>query len=146
MRMSLGWLVYRRFRVLIWVVAVAALAGCGLLATTPTSVPGAFETLVAQGVAATLTAAVPLPGLIPTTAATAPVVTVPTTLPVSTAGAAPTSAIPSSRFFTDARYELAEERLIGSYAIRVWRNTRPGADPAGFDRVATIAQTGAPPI
>jgi hypothetical protein len=62
------------------------------------------------------------------------------TLPV------PTPAVPTSSAFSDAEYELDEERTIGSYAVRIWRNARSEAGAARVDRVLTIAQTGAEPI
>ena len=120
-----------------------ALAACGGRIPTPTAGPGAFETMVAQGVAATLTADVPLPQFLPTSPPTLAVTPLPTALPAHTAGSVPTAAIPVSRFFTDARYQLADERLIAGYAVRIWRNAA-SASAGGFDQIATLAQTGVP--
>lgn len=60
--------------------------------------------------------------------------------------AAPTAAVPVSRFFTDAEYEMADERVVGRHAIRVWRNAAAAVDLQSFDRIVTIAQAGEPLI
>lgn len=126
-----------------------SLAACGQHAPTATTPPGAAETMIAERVAATLTSAVPLPGELPTSApTTAPtaIAPPPTALAAVTAGPVPTAVVPTSQFFTDAVYELADERLISGYAVRIWQNASPSADPLGFDRLATIAQAGHLPV
>ncbi len=129
---------------------IAALAwlttACGaLVPASATPDPSSFETQIAESVAATLTADAPLPNLLPTAAATVPAEPLPTALPPPTQGAIPTAAVPTSRFFTDARYELAEERLIGAHAVRIWHNAAK-ADSLGFDRLLTVARAGEPAI
>jgi hypothetical protein len=127
---------------------VNVIAACGQIASTTPVAPGSFETLIAQGVGATLTADVRLPSLLPTSAATPSPAAPPTALPLitTTAGLIPTAGLPTSRFFTDAVYELSDERLIDGYALRVWRNGTAGANTPGFDRLLTLTQTGQPPI
>jgi hypothetical protein len=67
-------------------------------------------------------------------------------LPDATLAPIPTPRVPVSRFFTDVLYALAEERVIGPYAVRIWQNAAAGTDTLGFDRLLTIARAGEAPI
>src|SRR5688572_16412986 len=83
-------------------------SACAQLASAPTVDPASHLTEIAERVAATLTAAAPLPSFLPTAAPTKLAPTVVNAAPTGTAGAVPTPAVPASRFFTDARYALAD--------------------------------------
>ncbi|MDY7041722.1 MAG: hypothetical protein SVX38_12745, partial [Chloroflexota bacterium] len=117
-------------RRLTWSVATLAilLLACnvsGPPAATPDE--SALQTRVAQSVAATLTAmpsATPVP-LQPTDTPS------PTSLPLPPT---PQPPVPD--------YAIEEERIIGSYVIRVWRN--PASDPLTFDSILTISSAGQP--
>jgi hypothetical protein len=123
----------------------ALTVACTPPVVTATPGPGTFATQIAAGVAATLTANAPLPNLLPTAAATLEPRPSPTIAPGVTTGPIPTAAVPVSSFFTDARYVLAEERVIGGHALRVWHNAA-NTGSQGFDAILTLAQAGEPAI
>ncbi len=128
---------------------VVALAGCR--GAAPDTSQAEFATLIARGVGGTLTAAAPA----------APTRPGPTSVPAHSATAAPTSALatagaaaattatpkpPTSSIFTDAAYELDQQRLIGPYAVRIWRNAAGNADSLGVDRILTVERADLPPV
>jgi hypothetical protein len=130
-------------RPLLFILSVLALS-CTLVSPPPPATPeeSAVQTRVAQGVAATLAAMPtatpppPAPTLTPTpvppTDAPAPPQPTATLYPLPTATPFPTPVPPT--------YVVEEERAIGRYTVRLWRNT---ADDAwGFDNIATISAGG----
>ena len=108
---------------------LALTLACDLLNSTPTPEPGVFQTQVAQGVAATLKAAV---------TATATIVPTPPAIP--------TPGPPKSELYPDVVYTLQEERVFGNYTLRLWHNTNGAADTAFFDGIVTIWTPGELPI
>jgi hypothetical protein len=124
------------------VVLPVLLMACNLVELAPSATPddSSMQTRVAQDVAATLTA---LPT--PTRPSSPPTHTVlPATdtpippQPTASPGPLPTAA--SADAHIPAGYVVEEERPIGSYTVRLWRNTAP--DAWGFDNIATISAGG----
>jgi hypothetical protein len=145
----------RLFLVLGAVFIVLAVAAC----TPADSVPDELvppDTQIAEGVAATLTAAppsqpsatppptepAPTATALPPTATTAPAAT-PT---VRSPRQVPTAVTPVSTTFPDASYVLTDEQFMGEYAVRTWRNENSPADSPGFDTLVTLEQSGTEPI
>jgi hypothetical protein len=125
-------------------IAAVLLVSCSLVTNNPQAVT--VETQIAQGVAATLTAAAQ-PGLLAPVAS--PASPTPSSVPAGTlapaaAAALPTAQVPRSEFFADAVYELADETVIGRYVLRVWHNAHNQFDHLGADQIATISTTGQP--
>jgi hypothetical protein len=111
------------------------LLSCNLVSPSPTITPdeSAVQTRVAQDVAATVAA---LPAA--TQTPPPPTDTLIPTQPPATPSPPPTATtvaepIPST-------YAVDEERLIGAYTVRLWRNT--AGDGFGFDNIATISTGG----
>jgi len=133
---------------LTWILATLAvlLLACNI-SQSPTATPdeSTLQTRVAQSVAATLAAlptATPIPPQQPTGTPPLPTPTSPpppTSTPVPTV--LPMSLTPEP---PDPAYVLQEERFIGPYAIRVWRN--PASDPFMFDNILTISGAGQPQV
>jgi len=115
---------------------------CGLVESPAPATPdeSAFQTRVAQDVAATLAAQPTATQILSTPTQPPPVPTAtpippqPTSTPIPISSATPvTGAIPAS-------YVVEEDVPLGQYTIRLWRNT---ADDAwGFDKIATISAGG----
>lgn len=108
---------------------------CALPTVEPTPDPGAFETQVAEGVAATLKAA---PTSTPSPA--------PAATDTETPRLMPTPFTPRSEVYPEVTYILQEEKLFGEYAVRFWRNANAAADTVFFDGLVTIAASGEGPI
>jgi len=108
----------RRLTIFIVILIIFSFA-CGLF--TPASNPGTQPASSPQGVSPTETF---------------------TPVPIFSAEA-PTVLPPPSASPPDAGYLLVDERLINSYAIRVWRNPD---DQLGFDSVLMIEAAGQPAI
>lgn len=135
-------------RRVLWLLMVLAflLLACGLI-RSPTATPdeSALQTRVAESVAATLTAMPtstptslpPLPTDTPTLSPTP--LPSPTSTPIPTV--APLSLTPEP---PDPAYILQEERFIGPYALRVWRN--PSSEAFMYDSILTISGAGQPPV
>ena len=130
------------------VVSTLVLFACsGAVPDSATAIPtGGFETLVARGVAATLTADAPLPVFLPTAAAASSTPGAMVTATPGTPVSAPSAVPPTSQFFTDAAYALAEETFIGQYALRIWHNANSRDIALGADRIATLSALGQPTI
>ncbi len=58
----------------------------------------------------------------------------------------PTPVPPTSELFPEGSYVLQEERVIGSYAIRLWRNTNEDDFGFPFDGIATISALEQPTV
>jgi hypothetical protein len=124
-------------------VTLAALLLACSISPPPTDTPdeSALQTRVAQDVAATLAAlpsATPIP---PQPTDTLPPSPTSTFTPTSIPTLSPTSLTPEP---PDPAYFLQEERFIGPYAIRMWRN--PDSDPFMFDSILTISGAGQPQV
>ena len=125
-------------RVLLVILPLPLMA-CGLIGPPSPAAPdeGAVQTRVAQDVAATL-AALPTTTPLPSTPTLAPVE--PTDTPVPTQPAATPVPLPTATSIpapVPPGYVVEEERLIGGYTVRLWRNT--AEDAWGFDNIATIS-------
>jgi len=125
------------------VIVSMLLLSCGLVEVVPTAVPdeSAVQTRVAQDVVATLTA-------LPATATVPPSPT-PTLVPIQPTGTpipAPPTVTPSplpptlTPMPVPPAYVLEEERLMGAYTVRLWRNTSD--DSWGYDNIVTISAGG----
>jgi len=107
---------------------------CALPTGEPTPDSVAFQTQVAEGVAATLRAAAAA-----TTPAPAPQETeAPQSIPIASP--------PRSELYPETTYTLQEEKIFGAYAVRFWRNADAAADTIFFDGIVTIESSSARPI
>ena len=124
------------------VIVMVLLASCKLIWPAPAATPdeNAMQTRVAQSVAATLT--VLLESTKPLTMPThTPVSPFPTDTLVSPQPTQTPVLLPTPTAMPiPPGYVVIEERLIGPYAIHLWRNT--ASDSLGFDNVATISAGG----
>jgi hypothetical protein len=124
-------------RVLLVILPVLLMA-CNLVEWPPSATPEEddVQTRVAQDVAATLTA-LPTPTWPPSPTRTPVPATDTPTPPPPTAIPSPPPTATSVYESIPATYVVEEERLIGSYTVRLWRNT--AEDSWGYDNIATIS-------
>ncbi len=129
------------------VACAIVLVACGTGPVVPATVSA--ETQIADSVAGTLTAVAVLDPTATSTATKPPASPTSTVTPSPTARPTlpiPTAVAPVSTTFPDARYVLVEERPIGEFAIRIWRNEDSPSAGLGFDSLLTLEQTGSTPI